>query len=621
MIGRNDPCPCGSGQKYKKCCAGKSDVPVEQLVDEELERILSGVYDLVSDPKSAAEFDGYLRSWTNKLVEFFDEETIEVSVSEYFLFVAREDLWKRYLMKVLNSSMRSGTRSVVESWQAPIVLFGTVKAEQNDFLEIEENLGEKTYFLEIKDEMRFDIGSIVFGVVLPDDRNHPNGIKTVTSLLFVRQGSETIKENVVALAESSGLQQSKDFYKKHMLDIYKIIVEAVDNPLEDIIDNELSEAHRSVMDSLTGIFEMTRVDIEEQQLLKSVGVMYLLEEQPNFRKPNVVSAGMFQAGIDLGIISLSMTQADVAQLFDVSVGAMAKRAEEIAEFAIESLEQQKGISRGPRVVRSVGTYPLLTERVNWEMSVKLSRKHFDTLEAMQTYMTLTMNEPFQPKGEMEQAQTFIYDAYEADNNQVRYELAEKALRLDPENPDVYLIRAERTEIDHEAEHLYKTAIEYAESRYEAVDENPWGLVTNRPYMRALFAYGVWLFNKKRYDEAGRVFNDLLEMNPDDNQGARYLAISSYIETEDFEAAEIILDEYEENSETDAAYLYLRWYLEACMSEGESVNLDWMFEEAMEENPFVAEMLDSDDSRPLYPKRLDCDSGSFSEAMYIMSLLH
>ncbi|MHC4981849.1 MAG: SEC-C domain-containing protein [Planctomycetota bacterium] len=22
--GRNDPCPCGSGKKYKKCCGGKS---------------------------------------------------------------------------------------------------------------------------------------------------------------------------------------------------------------------------------------------------------------------------------------------------------------------------------------------------------------------------------------------------------------------------------------------------------------------------------------------------------------------------------------------------------------------------------------------------------------------
>jgi uncharacterized protein YecA (UPF0149 family) len=25
-IGRNDPCPCGSGRKYKKCCLGKDDL-------------------------------------------------------------------------------------------------------------------------------------------------------------------------------------------------------------------------------------------------------------------------------------------------------------------------------------------------------------------------------------------------------------------------------------------------------------------------------------------------------------------------------------------------------------------------------------------------------------------
>lgn len=25
-IGRNEPCPCGSGKKYKKCCIGKKKV-------------------------------------------------------------------------------------------------------------------------------------------------------------------------------------------------------------------------------------------------------------------------------------------------------------------------------------------------------------------------------------------------------------------------------------------------------------------------------------------------------------------------------------------------------------------------------------------------------------------
>ena len=26
VVGRNDPCPCGSGKKYKKCCIGKEPV-------------------------------------------------------------------------------------------------------------------------------------------------------------------------------------------------------------------------------------------------------------------------------------------------------------------------------------------------------------------------------------------------------------------------------------------------------------------------------------------------------------------------------------------------------------------------------------------------------------------
>ena len=30
-VGRNDPCPCGSGKKYKKCCLGKNVVSSETL--------------------------------------------------------------------------------------------------------------------------------------------------------------------------------------------------------------------------------------------------------------------------------------------------------------------------------------------------------------------------------------------------------------------------------------------------------------------------------------------------------------------------------------------------------------------------------------------------------------
>lgn len=48
-IGRNEPCPCGSGKKYKKCCLGKSNNLVNYIVkcsicDKNFDRRLPGTF-------------------------------------------------------------------------------------------------------------------------------------------------------------------------------------------------------------------------------------------------------------------------------------------------------------------------------------------------------------------------------------------------------------------------------------------------------------------------------------------------------------------------------------------------------------------------------------------------
>ncbi len=57
-------------------------------------------------------------------------------------------------------------------------------------------------------------------------------------------------------------------------------------------------------------------------------------------------------------------------------------------------------------------------------------------------------------------------------------------------------------------------------RLEAV--LPWGHVDNRPFLRCMHGYGLCLLRLGRYDEAGRVFEKLLLLNPSDNQGVRFL---------------------------------------------------------------------------------------------------
>lgn len=50
----------------------------------------------------------------------------------------------------------------------------------------------------------------------------------------------------------------------------------------------------------------------------------------------------------------------------------------------------------------------------------------------------------------------------------------------------------------------------------------YGFINNRPFLRCLHGYGLCLWRLERLEEAQRVFERLLWMNPSDNQGIRFL---------------------------------------------------------------------------------------------------
>jgi hypothetical protein len=82
-IGRNEPCPCGSGKKYKKCCESAlsapaapvtprlklSDwMPVEAPLEDPLDRLSNSVVDLIDEER----FDEALAACERLRVEYPD---------------------------------------------------------------------------------------------------------------------------------------------------------------------------------------------------------------------------------------------------------------------------------------------------------------------------------------------------------------------------------------------------------------------------------------------------------------------------------------------------------------------------------------------------------------------
>jgi tetratricopeptide (TPR) repeat protein len=61
------------------------------------------------------------------------------------------------------------------------------------------------------------------------------------------------------------------------------------------------------------------------------------------------------------------------------------------------------------------------------------------------------------------------------------------------------------------------------------DRLQWGFVENRPFLRLYNGYGWKLMKKGQTEEALEVFENMLAMNPHDNQGVRGLVVNCHLE--------------------------------------------------------------------------------------------
>jgi len=76
----------------------------------------------------------------------------------------------------------------------------------------------------------------------------------------------------------------------------------------------------------------------------------------------------------------------------------------------------------------------------------------------------------------------------------------------------------------------------------------WGIIESRPFMRAMGAYAQILAeNEFTQDEAIVAHEEMLKLNPNDNQGVRYGLLGCYLARKRYHNARVLLDEYDEAS--------------------------------------------------------------------------
>lgn len=105
-------------------------------------------------------------------------------------------------------------------------------------------------------------------------------------------------------------------------------------------------------------------------------------------------------------------------------------------------------------------------------------------------------------------------------------------------------------------------------------------------MRSKESYANCLLMAGQIEQAEKEFEEMLDLNPNDNQGVRYSLLSIYIELNQFENASRLLETHNE----DSAYMnYSRVLIEYGKS-GLSSKLDRLLDKATQQNPYVIDFL-------------------------------
>ena len=157
------------------------------------------------------------------------------------------------------------------------------------------------------------------------------------------------------------------------------------------------------------------------------------------------------------------------------------------------------------------------------------------------------------------AQEVMYDAWDQTNPRARVALAHKALVISPLCADAYVLLAEEeAKSAEEALEYYRKGVAAGEQAlgtkgFKQYAGHFWGFVETRPYMRARSGLAATLSMLGDVDAAISNYQDMLMLNPNDNQGIRYVLAVCLMRSRDIEALKKLLKQYDEDA--SALWLY------------------------------------------------------------------
>jgi len=200
------------------------------------------------------------------------------------------------------------------------------------------------------------------------------------------------------------------------------------------------------------------------------------------------------------------------------------------------------------------------------------------------------------------AQDVMYEAWDKSSKRTRVNLARTALKISPLCADAYVLLAQdEAKSPEQALEYFRKGVEAGKQAlgpdvFEDYQGHFWGVIETRPYMRALAGLATTLDTCGEVDAAIDHYQDMLRLNPDDNQGIRYLLAGCLMKRGDTKALKALFRKYKDDG--SALWLYSRALAAFRENGGADKNANAFAREALLANRHVpAVLIGSKKARP------------------------
>jgi SEC-C motif len=592
-IGRNEPCPCGSRKKYKKCCGAKEAVSITHVLENEIDDLQKKLLHFALDYYEEELYQGL-----DEYEEYFDIEDEEREFYEFVytvwfsLFNVLEDgetILEKFIFSEAGKIKRLKLKQILQSWTEARAIAGEITHVENNKLIVIDGFSSEQFEAIVTNARRsFDKESFFIGILLPFNESYvffpaPFDLPE----LPVYQAVDYIKLK----SQSAGYHSPQEFFTDFFMEIMRDLT-----MVGGLVDADSMEWKSPIYKEVAELLKKNLELHGELPPIVDLGIIlwfqFCEKKQKKIKNPNLYAASLHYLLTTFNNMVSELTQKQIAKLYNVPVGSLSSTYREMDDELEDEINKVIEIAYEEEELATPFNPlqgPMPTEQVMQEALADIQNHNFETVEEINDYLNRKLNSPTPtklPKTNKERARQLVYDAMEV-QGPTRYKLAEEAIKLDSNCVDAYVILIENSTSLQEALMLSEKAMKIGEKELGKAFfvENKghfWGLFETRPYMRAKAQYADVLSQLGKITEAIQQYEEILVLNSNDNLGARYLLFALYLDKRELSKAEKLLNQYEEET---AHGLYNKLLLEV-LKNGFSTKAVKILKAAKKQNRYV-----------------------------------